>query len=58
MLARKWTIVARFHETADYGIPEAPVFPAIEYEFGALLLTDPEDDAVAMVAGAPIRLRR
>jgi len=58
MLAREWTIAARFHEPADYGIPEAPVFPTVECESGALMLTDPESDAVAMVAGAPMRVRR
>lgn len=26
MLARTWTIAAQFHDSADYGIPEAPVF--------------------------------
>jgi len=58
MLAREWTIAARFREPSDYDIPEAPVFPAVECDSGALLLTDPETDAVAMVAGAPMRVRR
>ena len=58
MRARAWVLAARFHEPADYGVPEAPVFPAVECASGALMLKDPETDAVAMVAGGPMPVRR
>jgi hypothetical protein len=58
MRAREWVLAARFHEPSDYDIPEAPVFPAAESESGALVLSDPTTDAVAMVAGAPMQVRR
>jgi hypothetical protein len=58
MRAREWVLAARFDEPSDYGIPTAPVFPAVESESGALVLEDPETGAVAMIAGAPMRVRR
>jgi len=58
MRAREWVLAARFHEPSDYGVPEAPAFPAVECESGALTLTDPETDAVVMVAGGPMSVRR
>jgi hypothetical protein len=58
MRAREWVLAARFHEPADYGIPAAPVFPTVECESGALMLKDPETDAVAMVAGGPMPVSR
>ncbi|QGX94306.1 hypothetical protein EI982_05640 [Haloplanus rallus] len=58
MLAREWVIAARFHDPADYGIPEAPVLPADECASGELSLRDPESDVVVMVADAPVHVRR
>jgi hypothetical protein len=58
MRAREWVLAARFHEPSDYGIPEAPVFPARRRASGALVLEDPETDAVTMVADGPIPVRR
>lgn len=58
MLSRRWAIAARFHDPSDYGIPEAPVFPAAECESDALVLEGPETGAVVMTAWAPMQVRR
>ena len=58
MLARKWAIAARFQEPSDYGIPEAPVLPAVACEPDALSLGDPETRTVVMAAAEPMRVRR
>ncbi|WP_251342773.1 hypothetical protein [Haloplanus halophilus] len=57
MLARRWVLAARFHEPSDYGIPEAPVFPA-RCASGTLSLRDPATGDLVMVAGDPMRVRR
>jgi hypothetical protein len=58
MLARTWMLAARFREPSDYGIPEAPVFPAERCDSGALRLHDPDSGQLVMVAGAPMQVRR
>ena len=58
MLAREWVIAARFHEPSDYGIPEAPVLPAVACEPNTLSLGDPETRTVVMAAAEPMRVRR
>jgi hypothetical protein len=58
MLARKWVIAARFHEPSDYGIPEAPVLPAVACEPDTLSLGDPDTQTVVMAAAEPMRVRR
>jgi len=58
MLARKWVIAARFHEPSDYGIPEAPVLPAVTCEPDTLSLGDPDTKTVVIVADEPMRVRR
>lgn len=58
MLARQWTIAARFHDPSDYDIPEAPVLPSVASEPGVLSLGDPNSRAVVMIAGEPMRVRR
>jgi len=58
MLAREWVIAARFHEPADYGIPEAPVLPAVECGAGELSLRGTDSDAVVLVAESPVHVRR
>ncbi|WP_323173558.1 hypothetical protein [Natrialba sp. PRR66] len=58
MLARTWVIAANFRTPADYGIPEAPLFPARRRVDGALMLVGPEDSTPVMTVGETVPVRR
>ncbi|MFB6107744.1 MAG: hypothetical protein ABEJ82_02740 [Haloplanus sp.] len=58
MLARQWSLAVNFRTPSDYGVPDAPEFPAETHEDGTLVLRDPETGSVVMVAGRPRTVRR
>jgi hypothetical protein len=61
MLARRWTIAARFRTPADAGIPERPALPAERTDEGVALYAPgagPERSTPVLTAESVVDVRR